>query len=313
MKMRRAFDLYIGIDSLNAFVGLLLRRLSLVDKTVFYTIDYVPHRFKSRFLNQVYHLLDKICVTKCDAVWNLAAIMAEQRELRGIPRSESAPQLVVPMGIDDTMAPLAKDEVERTSIVYLGALREGQGVELALEAFDEVLKHVHNARLIIIGTGPIEEKLKEIVRQRDIGDSVRFLGYIKDHESIEQILRRCRLGLATYAPSPENYTQYTDPYKPKVYMACGLPVIITKVPPIARDIEGSKAGIVIDYDKIELCKAIMKLMLDDAAYGTYRTNAINFVQRYRWQDIFDNAFSSSLSLFSEKENMSEGLSGESLS
>ena len=66
------------------------------------------------------------------------------------------------------------------------------------------------------------------------------------------------MGIAPYVPDPNSFTWYADPGKPKVYLGCGIPVIITKVPEVAFEISKRKAGIAINYDSHELSEAIKK-------------------------------------------------------
>ena len=55
-------------------------------------------------------------------------------------------------------------------------------------------------------------------------------------------LRNVPLGLQFTSLSSDSMTQYTDPSKPKQFMACGLPVIITAVPWVAEEIEKKQYG-----------------------------------------------------------------------
>ena len=51
-----------------------------------------------------------------------------------------------------------------------------------------------------------------------------------------------------------------------MYLACGLPVVITRVPPIAGEIEENNAGLAIDYSKEELVNAVLRLLSDEKLY-----------------------------------------------
>src|SRR3989344_619720 len=42
IRRRKTYDVYIGLDPLNAFAGIILKKLQKVNKVVYYTIDYVP-------------------------------------------------------------------------------------------------------------------------------------------------------------------------------------------------------------------------------------------------------------------------------
>jgi glycosyltransferase involved in cell wall biosynthesis len=294
-KMRMKFDLYVGADNLNASAGLVLRRLGLVRRVIFYTIDYVPKRFENTLLNRVYHLNDRFCCYHCDCVWNLSPLMAEAREKRGVLRERSAPQITVPTGANfDGIARLPFDQINRHTIVHMGHLRKNQGVDLLISAFPRILHRHPKARLIIIGTGPLERELRALCSRLSMDEYVRFTGMIEDHAEMERLLSTCAVGVAPYVPDPEFFTQFADPGKPKVYMAAGLPVVITKVPQIAYEIDRENAGIAIDYDENQLVDAVVSLLTDDDLYKKCRENAVRLASRYRWGTIFEKALGESL-------------------
>ena len=296
IKHRKTFDLFIGADGLNAFCGLLLRKIGLTRIVIFYVIDYVPNRFHNTLLNGAYHWLDRVCVKYCDYVWNLSPWMAEERERRGISKSKTAPQLVVPIGTNfSEINRLYVDSIERRKLVFLGHLLEDRGVQLAIKAFPKVIQKVPDAFLVIIGKGEYEGELKNIVREKGLDEHVSFLGEVKSHSEVERILTRCAIGLAPYVPEPSSYKQYTDPGKIKAYMGCGLPVIVTKVPRIAYDLERLRVGIAINYDREEMVEAITRLLTDDSLYREYRENAIKFASEYDWNTIFSQAIHQLLS------------------
>lgn len=174
-------------------------------------------------------------------------------------------------------------------IVYMGHLRENQGVDFLIKAFPEVLKANSKARLLIVGTGHLESQLKKLALELGVDQYIEFTGMIESHSELEQLLATCAIGVAPYAPNPDSLTLFTDPGKPKVYMAMGLPVVITRVPQIAYDIERGKAGIAINYNQKELVDAITLLLSDDYLYKEYRENAIRFASQYSWERIFEDA------------------------
>lgn len=289
-RLKAKFDLYVGVDNLNAFVGLVLKKLGLVRKVIFYTIDYAPKRFDNKLLNKIYHLIDKVCCYKCDFVWNLSPVMAEERNKRGVLLKKSAPQITVPMGAHfNKTRRLSFKEINRNTIVYMGHLRENQGVDFLISAFPEVLKVNSKARLLIVGTGHLESQLKKLALELGMGQYIEFTGMIESHTELEQLLATCAIGVAPYVPNPDSFTLFADPGKPKVYMATGLPVVITKVPQIAYEIERGKTGIAINYDRKELVDAITLLLSDDHLYKEYRENAIRFASQYSWEKIFEDA------------------------
>ncbi|MBZ9578208.1 glycosyltransferase family 4 protein [Patescibacteria group bacterium] len=293
-KQKFKFDVYIGVDNLNAFSGLILRKLGLVKKVIFYVIDYVPQRFSNKLLNKVYHWIDKICCYHCDQIWNVSPIMADAREKAGVLKDKSAPQSVVPLGCNfKDIKRLPLDKINRYDIAYMGQLNEEQGIQLMIEALPDIKRKFPDAKLIIIGTGKLEKELKIRAEELKLANSIYFKGFIKDDRKMEEILASCAIGVAPYPPLEHGCKQFCDPGKIKIYMACGLPVIITNVPNVAKDIKEKAAGIVIDYNKIQLIDAVAKLFIDDENYKRSRKNAISFASYFDWNYIFNFALSSS--------------------
>ena len=291
LKFKSKFHIYVGIDPLNALVGLLLKRLGFAKTVIFYVIDYVPIRFKNTILNSIYHSIDKICVYNADYTWNLTSRMAEGREKRGI-KKEKTNQIIVPTGTHfEKTKQLSFKQVERTNIVFISHLREGQGIELILEALPEVVEKIPSIKLTVIGTGPLEKHFKEEVQRRNLDGNVVFSGYVESHDEIERIISNCGVGLAPYVPDPNSFTWYADPGKPKVYLGCGIPVIVTKVPEVAFEISERRAGIAISYSAHELSDAIITLMNDDKLYELCKANAVRFASELDWNMIFAEAFS----------------------
>lgn len=281
------YDLYFGINNLNALCGLILKRFRRVKKVIFYTIDYIPKRFKNRLLNRIYHFIDSYCVKKSDYVWNLSSVMVTEREKKGIPKMYREKQITVPIGTDLNVKKVPPDANKKCRITFMGHLREGQGVELLIESLPELIEEIPEIKLILIGGGSLETGLRERVKELDLVDYVEFTGFIKDHSEVQDRLSECSIGIAPYVDDEETYTRYTDPGKPKAYLAAGLPVVITKVPQIAYEIERRKAGIAINYERKELIEAIIKILKSDNLYREYNNNASTLAKKFDWNRIFE--------------------------
>ncbi len=294
-RSRVRVDLFIGLDNLNAFAGLVLRRMGLVQSVVFYVIDYVPQRFENRRLNELYHWIDRICCEKVDCIWNVSAAMMEARLARWGSLDHCAPSLVVPLGCRfERIARLPLSEINRRDVVFLGSLTPEQGVHLLLEAWPAICARVPDAKLSIIGWGSQETQLKAQARRLGIESSVRFLGFVADDTEVERILSRCAVGVAPYGEDKTSFKYYADPGKVKLYLAAGLPVVITRVPPIAQAIHGARAGFAINPAASELADAVVRLLTRDGLYAQYRANAIRFASQFSWEKIFGDALTQTL-------------------
>jgi len=287
-KSGKKFDLYVGSNNLNAFVGILLKKMGRVKKVIFYTPDSPPNRFRNRLLNNFYHWLDSFCVKHSDLVWNNSNRMIAEREKRGLSKKYRNKQIEVPMGTD-LVEQTAFSEIDRYSIGFVGHLKEGQGLELIIDALPEITKQIPKVKLLIIGSGPIEEKLKLQVKNLKL-KNVEFLGFIGDINKVYRILSKCAIGIALY--KKYSHAQYTDPGKVKNYLSVGLPIVITDVPEIAYEIDKEKCGIMIKYDRQEVVKAIVKLLKNEDLLKSYRKNVGKLACKYSYDRIFAKALSS---------------------
>jgi glycosyltransferase involved in cell wall biosynthesis len=280
---KEKFDYYIGANNLNASIGIILKKIGKVKKTIFYVIDYAPIRFENRILNYIYHKIDKFAVLNSDYVWNLSPRMEEARRKLSIVTQN---QTVVPMGVHyERIRRYNIDEINKNQIVYMGHLLEKQGVQLVIEAISILKKEIAGIKFLVIGTGPYEKTLKEKVKKMNLQDTVVFKGFMQDHEEIEDLIAKSALAVALYNKDLDKWTYYSDPGKLKVYLGAGVPVITTEVPWNAKEIEKNKCGLIVRYDVEELVKAI-KFLLDEINLVIYRNNAKEYARQFDWDLIF---------------------------
>lgn len=159
---------------------------------------------------------------------------------------------------------------------------------MLIDAFAQVSQKVNKAKLTIIGSGPIEEYLKNKAK----GLNIEFKGFIGDISRVYSLLSHCAFGVAPYEDN--TISQYTDPGKVKVYLTVGLPMVISKVPRVAFEIEKEKCGFAINYEKNELMDAMIKFLTDDGLLKSYRDNTERLAEKYRWNRIFEKALNHKL-------------------
>ena len=283
------FDVFVGVDATNTFVGILLKKIGFINKVIFYTIDYVPKRFENRILNTIYHFLDKFAVAYSDSVWNLSSIMVGEREKRGVSAKYREKQIVVPVGTESGVKQIPFKKIKRFHVVHMGHLIKKQGVQLFIEAIPEIVKKIPQFHAEIIGGGEYEIELKKLADKLSVSNYLTFYGFIENLGEVERLLSYCAVSIAPYVDSEDNYVRYTDPGKVKAYLTASLPLIITRVPAIALEIERRKCGIAINYNKHQLASAVVKLLSNKTTLMNYRKNAYNMGKEYRWDKVFKKA------------------------
>jgi len=297
LKFWRRIDVCIALDNLNTIAVLFWRKLGIIKKLVYYTIDYDPRRFKNKLLNFIYHFIDKICCYYTDCIWILSERMMQGRKKKGVDITRCAASIIVPMGAHlSRINKLSLNDIERHTLVYVGTLSRQYGVQMILEILPDLKIKVPQVKFLVIGKGDYANVLQELAGQKGLSGTVEFKGFIEDNNEVEKILCRCAVGLAPYVPFEDNYIYYADPGKPKLYLGCGLPIIITRFPAIADEIDKRGAGIGVEYNAESLKEAILKLLKDDEYYGRCRENAVRFSQEFDTNYILDKALKQTICL-----------------
>ena len=282
------YDVYVGNGCFDTLPGLLLRRLGKVRRVVMYSIDYVPDAHGA-LIGRIYRLLDRFCCYHCDALWNLARTrMLDGRVRDGVRRERCAPQVWVPHGTHaDACAARLPAEPQPYRIAFFGHVKESSGVQLFLEVMPQLRAEFPALTLDIIGGGAYLEELRRQVTAAGLQVAVTFHGFIEEHAAAERLLMQCGIGVALYRRGGGDYSAFGDPGKPKVYLACGLPVIIGDVPEVAALIQERRAGVAVRYAAQDVAAAVRSIVND---YATYRANALALAREFTWNRIFTQAW-----------------------
>ena len=144
-------------------------------------------------------------------------------------------------------------------IGYLGTLGNSYDIQTCLYAMVDVQKDYPNAKLILLGDGPLEESFKQLAQKLKV--KVEFLGR-RPYVEAMNILKQCDIALN---PLHKNAAQSII-NKVGDYAALGLPVINSLENQEYRNLlEKYQAGLNIACeDEKEMSEKIKELLKDDA-------------------------------------------------
>ncbi|MBX3015914.1 MAG: ATP-binding cassette domain-containing protein [Caldilineaceae bacterium] len=190
---------------------------------------------------------------------------------------------VVPNGVDlarFVQCPLvggkAVDPATKPFTVgFVGTLKAWHGLEGLVEAFALLHHWVPNARLLLVGDGPLRESLTADLAERGLLAATHFTGAV-DHREIPAWLAGMDVAVAPYPPL-ENF--YFSPLKVYEYMAAARPVVASAIGQINRVITHEQNGLLYPAGETKaLASALLRLYKDpelaqrlgDAARQTIR-------------------------------------------
>lgn len=284
------YDLCIALENLSFASVFPLRLLNIIKRLIYYSIDFSPQRFSNPFLNGIYHLIDKLACNFSDINWVMVKEQIMKRKKRGYLLNSSR-FTIVPIGYETkNINILPTEKIDFYNLLYMGAIRESMGPQLAIQTIPSLIKKFPKIHLTIIGGGKYLDYLKKLVKKLKIADYVDFTGYIDSFKQMTDLMIQKSIGLAPYMPIKDSFSYFSDPSKIKLYFCCGLPAITTNVATISNLISKTKSGIVIDYSEKALAQAIIYLLGNKDRYQLYKSATIKLSRKFDINYILDQAF-----------------------
>ena len=277
-------DAWFGFNPLACARGLVARRTGRARRVVLWSVDFVPDRFGAGTLpTRVYDRLDRTCCTRADARIELSEAAREARSRRHGLGADASPTHVVPMGAWlDRVVTTPADGFGRRRVVFLGHLVARQGVDVLLEALAVLKARGEELTADVIGSGPLETALRDRARALGLETTVRFHGFVADHRDVERLLAESSVAVAPYRPGEGTFTEYADPGKLKAYLAAGLPIVLTDVPPNASELARAAGAEVVPYDATGIADALSRSVASPERWQERRRAALDHARRFDW-------------------------------
>tara|TARA_B100000519_G_C14221178_1_gene427636 strand:- start:275 stop:1486 length:1212 start_codon:yes stop_codon:yes gene_type:complete len=208
--------------------------------------DILINPFKSEdYLDQTQFVIDGASHITCDCE-------QVKKTILDIADFDKDKITVIPWGIDlELFNPkrLKPDIIDRLNwqdkrvIITTRTLSALYGIHFLIMALPSIIEEEPNVRLLIIGSGPQEEELKELVSGLELDDYVHFGGQVPNGQ------------LAYYLNSAEIYisTSKSDGSSLSLLeaMACGLPLVVSDVPAICEWVQDGSNGYIVPRNKVK--------------------------------------------------------------
>jgi glycosyltransferase involved in cell wall biosynthesis len=196
---------------------------------------------------------------------------ADDLARRGIPRGDVR---VIYPGIDsDAFTPDPTARAREPLFVYLGRLKRYKRVDLVVRAF-AAMGHP-TATLAIAGTGDHRGELEKLARSLDLGDRVRFLGFITEREKLALLRQAWALAFT----SPKEGWGITN----LEAAACATPVVASDSPGLRESVRDGETGFLVPHGDVRaLAAALSRLANQPELVARLGVNARRFAGRFTW-------------------------------
>jgi len=204
--------------------------------------------FHTRFY--VRRLMIKYCLQSAKKTIAVSSALKDKIESLGIKKDKV---VIVFNGIDNTLfsaldSKKCREELklplDEKLILFVGSLEEVKGVEYLIRAFARIVPKVDcKIRLLMIGKGKQEIRLREIIQELSIEQFVTLVGEIK-HDLIPKWMNAADLFcLPSIREGMPNVVLEA--------LSCGKPVVATRVGGIPEVLAGEPRSVLVEPGDIE--------------------------------------------------------------
>jgi len=234
---------------------------------------------------------------------------------RGIAVSEPAsaffnryfpdyPLRIIPNGIDTSvyrpgLSPIRHLRDDRVNILFVGRLEKRKGLGDLLRAYRLMRERVKNARLVIVGDGPLRGNAESFIQRHRLPDVV-MAGYVPD-----SVLPRYYDSADIFCAPATGRESFGIVLLEA--MACALPVVATEVPGYMSVLEPGQDSLTVRPKSWrELAAALVILARDPELRRRMGAAGLVKAQRYSWASVAEQV----LEVYGEAIAAARGLEGD---
>ncbi len=260
-----------------AFASLLKNCTLIYDAHEYYAGLHIFGKRPAR--KSVWMLAEWICVPLADHVFTvsepLAALYRKRypqigpvEVLRNLPRKQTG-----------TVAEksFAKSAGQKIA-VFQGHFKPGRGLEKLLTA----VKLVPEVKLVLVGGGELEAKLRTMADDLNLSDRVLFYGWVKP-ERLIPLAAQADVGLVLFEGDSINY-RFALPNKFFEYIMAGIPVLASNIETLAGYVRDYDIGLAIDTGSAEnIADGLRRIFADEKRYERWKKNTVAASDKLNWE------------------------------
>lgn len=234
--------------------------------------------------------IETYAMRRADAVTTICAGLQSDMIARGIPAGKITvvPNAVDPDGFDATLPKdpelLRKYELADCIVIgFIGSFYGYEGLELLVRAIPALHRHQPSARLLLVGGGPEDRRLRELVAELDLDHLVRFAGRVP-HDQVER--HYSLVDIFAYPRLRMRLTDLVTPLKPLESMAMRRIVVASDVGG-HRELIAPETGYLFRADDPDdLVATLHRAIEARASWPEMAERAIRFVRGERsWSSV----------------------------
>ena len=232
------------------------------------------------------HALESYVAKKASAITTICEGLRQDLISRGISADKIT---VIPNAVDPQQFQLlsAKNVAlsqqyqlqDKVVLGFLGSFYAYEGLDLLIKALPLIRQQIPNVTLLLVGGGPQDAQLKQLVSQLGLTDSVIMPGRVPHSEVMQYY---SLVDLLVYPRKAMRLTELVTPLKPLEAMAQGMRLLASDVGGHQELIEHGKTGWLFQRDNIEdLAEQAIRILQQLGSSEQIIENGLEFIRTER--------------------------------
>ena len=164
-------------------------------------------------------------------------------------------------------------------VLYAGRIAKEKNLGVLLQAMRSVFRHDADVRLLIVGDGPAREEYSLMARQLDIGDRVKFVGFVPRAE-----VDRYYAAADLFAFSSMTETQGLVIVEAMTY---GLPALVVQGGGAGEAVVDGENGFLVRNNPDEFAERVLNVLSDEVLYTKLSDGARTTAREYSVPNMAD--------------------------
>ena len=172
--------------------------------------------------------------------------------------------------------------IDSVLVLFAGRLEGSKDLLLLLEVFQYLNKIMPQTKLIIVGTGSLEDSVLKIIENYKLHKMVHLAGAV-NQKTLSNIMRICDVSLLTSAfeGMPRSVLEA---------LACGIPVVTTNAGEVNKIVRKNFSGFVSENrDPEVICDLAIKVLRHQENFKT--ENCVNSIKDYTAENVLNKIYS----------------------
>lgn len=225
-------------------------------------------RFEKQIVKQV-----ETVITVCEPLAEL--LKKDYPSVKSIDVIRSVPD------IDKKIQNKFQNQKTEKLIIFHGYFLPGRALENIIKSMQNINEPL--VKLILIGEGILENKLKFLTNDLDLNKKIEFLPFIPNEQLIE-FISRGDIGLVIIEPDCIN-RKYALPNKFFECIHAALPILASKIPTLQLYVDRYKVGKTVDSNDVNgIAKSIKYMLSDIKQINVWRENCRKAALELNWKN-----------------------------